>query len=1044
MLGGVVRFDDPIGPGPSAAWFRDELCLAYADANQQLAVRSVDVLGSGGSTLKTLTYPARGHVTAAADESRLYLLHGEPGVEYWLTSTTDGTTYDAPVRVPIDEGFVGAAGMTVAPIGVVLVWAENAGGQAHVMVSDDRGSSWSESGLAFEVQPHGAAIAWAPELDRFLCAYGARSGGPSSFQLRHLAADDPTEVLLTSALVTPHRVSTIALCTGSYRNTPGFHLAFDGEDPTNPSVFVARSADVQLDHVGAVEAGPRALDLSLANDGRHSWAAWRDDATRLCVSSYDAAFDLPDDLRQLLGERCDPDVCPIDPRLTCQATDEFRWDWRAARIDNAAKGDVILTPGDGAGVIATLLSELEPRQNYDHMGIMLRDRDLVRHATMAHDRIKNRKPGRYMTGSVFGEKAPTNGFRPDTITYGWPGTITQSVEDAFYTGFNTRNPATGKAYNPQGDYLRLNPDVSPVPEPGPSASDDDRERFWKQLKFADPEYPKDEPYAIHNFPWGVAYRAGENKVLEPQVVKPAPALEAADPRIRAVLHRIADASTQIDGHYRFFSYSDARIAFDPVKFGPPAGNALYAGKPPGASWCAATRPLVCSSFVWAAIQFANATNPRIEVEGRATESPEELLSSPPVDGLYRYEEQERVEAGTALHRLLAEQVRGEAYEGLQKLISENALQFPLDLTRIGLTGLMALLTGPIGAAATFLGISAENAADLLLLLNDMPDDVATQMCNAFGKDRADETDDDLWEDADEGLAVSPDDIGWFWDAPDRASDLELWRGLYGTRERLMLVPRRLEPARVHVYQRSMGPAYLEGVVRYRGRPLAGARVQIACQETMTSSTGRLGPTFALTLPSGRYDAKASLYWPDTTEMLTGSTIVELDPGDHPERVEIDLQDPPDWRRVVRCLGKIDTVRRVVIGSDDWAHNIINQQAELTWAPETWGQPPSDASKKTWTTVVKGKHAQRFNVVVTLEVTLNQDLSLTAKAESRLCEDFFDGETPSADQVVTTGTEGPVTIPEGGSYQFTFDHDSGNFPPDRGHVEFRVENLRAPA
>jgi hypothetical protein len=27
---------------------------------------------------------------------------------------------------------------------------------------------------------------------------------------------------------------------------------------------------------------------------------------------------------------------------------------------------------------------------------------------------------------------------------------------------------------------------------------------------------------------------------------------------------------------------------------------------------------------------------------------------------------------------------------------------------------------------------------------------------------------------------------------------------------------------------------------------------------------------------------------------------------------------------------------------------------------------------------------------------------------------------------------------------TFDHNSGNFPPDRGHVEFKVENLRAPA
>jgi hypothetical protein len=542
----------------------------------------------------------------------------------------------------------------------------------------------------------------------------------------HLDDNDPSNVLLTYALAAPHGASNIALCPASYRNTPGFHVAFDGADPGAPSKFTARSADVMLDNVGEVEAGPPALNLSLAYDGRHTWVAWRDEVTRLRVASYDYAFELPADLYELLGKPCDPNVCTVDPRLACEATDEHKWQEQPARIDNATKGDVVITPADGAGVIGTLLGALEPAQDYDHMGVMLRDRDLIRHATMAHDRIKQRDPGRYMTGSVFGEKAPTDGFRPDAVTYGWPGTITQSVEDAFYMGFNTLNPATREAYNPQGDYVVLNPDVTPLPPPGPNAPEADHNEYWRQRKFFDPEYPNDA-YSIHNFPKAAAYRPASDRVIEGQVVKPAPKLEAADPRIRGVLHRIADASTTIDGHYRFYCYTDARIAFDPAKLGPPAGDAIWAGKPPGAAWSAGTRPVVCSSFLWAAVQAANATNPRIEVEGRLTESPRELLSSPPVDGLYRYTEQERVNAGDALHTLLADDVRAQAYKGLQQLISENSLQFPIELARYGLAGLMTLLAGPIGAAATLLGITPQHAADLVLLLNDMPDDVATQM-----------------------------------------------------------------------------------------------------------------------------------------------------------------------------------------------------------------------------------------------------------------------------------------------------------------------------
>jgi hypothetical protein len=179
-------------------------------------------------------------------------------------------------------------------------------------------------------------------------------------------------------------------------------------------------------------------------------------------------------------------------------------------------------------------------------------------------------------------------------------------------------------------------------------------------------------------------------------------------------------------------------------------------------------------------------------------------------------------------------------------------------------------------------------------------------------------------------------------------------------------------------------------------------------------------------------------------MLNGKTVVELDPGDHPDLVVIDLEDPPDWRRFVRCLGKIDTVRRVLIGSDDWSHTTINQQEYLTWAPDTWGEPPRGPKHTEWRPVITGDHAQRFNVFVTIELKLEQNLSLTATVTSQLCEDFFKGATPNSDQIVSSATQGPHPIAAGATRTFTFDHNSGNFPPDRGHVELRIENLRAPA
>lgn len=196
-----------------------------------------------------------------------------------------------------------------------------------------------------------------------------------------------------------------------------------------------------------------------------------------------------------------------------------------------------------------------------------------------------------------------------------------------------------------------------------------------------------------------------------------------------------------------------------------------------------------------------------------------------------------------------------------------------------MAALVLLLAGPAAAAAAVLGITLESVTALKVLLEDMPDDVATQMCNTFAKDRADETDAPLWEEPGEGVAVAPDDIKAFWDAPDAStSSPGVWRGLYGHTEALLLTPWRMEAGRVHRVARSTGPAYVTGRVRYRGDPVEGAHVRFGCESTMTTTRGRREPGYAIAVAAGHYEVAASAYWPATKRQLTGRRVVLLTPG----------------------------------------------------------------------------------------------------------------------------------------------------------------------
>lgn len=304
---------------------------------------------------------------------------------------------------------------------------------------------------------------------------------------------------------------------------------------------------------------------------------------------------------------CDPDNSPDeviddpDSDWACQATPEKREVITKGRFLNARKGDVLLSPG-GPGLIGTMLRQVSPPQRYSHSGIMTRNYDQVTHSTASEDRMLD-----YPVGSILGEPAPSDGHRPDVVKYGWPGVITQSVEESMH-GSEMTDPESGKKYKISG--------------------------FSRE----------DSGMSI----------GGNWEIVHPLVIKPDPLQEAKNPEVRKTLHQVAsDALAQTGkGHYRFYCYTDPTIADDPAQVG-----AADAG------WAAGTQPSVCSSFIWHTLRKrglhlegdgALVTSGDLEDIDRAAGG---QVGSNTSDGLYLYSAEERLAAAHYLHDSLTEKVK---------------------------------------------------------------------------------------------------------------------------------------------------------------------------------------------------------------------------------------------------------------------------------------------------------------------------------------------------------------------------------------------------
>lgn len=286
-----------------------------------------------------------------------------------------------------------------------------------------------------------------------------------------------------------------------------------------------------------------------------------------------------------VGQQCDPDNVPdnLPEGMVCQLTSETAWRYVPGRVLNAKKGDLILSPGD-QGLIALLLRQVHPPQFYSHSGIMTKNHIEITHSTASKDWLLDHPNG------ILGQ--PTDGFEPAALKYQWPGTITQSMDDAFYYQWLTS--------------------------------------------------PDKGPYKIQAFSFDPA-TGNANTLVYPLVVKPSPFAETAP--VRLDLHAIAEQALSFKGHYRFYCYTDPAMALNPAN---------VAGAEAG--WAAGTVPTVCSSFIWLSAQRAgirlegpDPTTPASDLEtGDVVLGAE--VDPATRDGLYHYSAQERQDAARWLYQ----------------------------------------------------------------------------------------------------------------------------------------------------------------------------------------------------------------------------------------------------------------------------------------------------------------------------------------------------------------------------------------------------------
>lgn len=662
-------------------------------------------------------------------------------------------------------------------------------------------------------------------------------------------------------------------------------------------------------------------------------------------------------------------VCNPDSRVTAQLDDRplearlLPW-----RISNAEKGHLLMTPGGPGGLIGGLLARLVPPQFFSHMGIMVQDHTEIRHATASMQRMK-RFPHRAGTITAKGSSAvmdfigldeindtPTDGFQEDALRFAWPGTITQTVEQAYMSW--AQPTAASLGYPDQAS----------------------RDAYLNQFKIKDDTSGESLHIGALTFspewvltggtisPCAPTDADAQLQLVWPLIVKPCDLME--NEWVRNALNRVAEAARELRGHYRFFAYTRADVGLDPSRTGPvmtepfvfdPHCPNLKVHK------TKETFGMVCSTFIWLAVDLVNkranpaADLPRIILDGRPqgrvpavnrckpdlpiATTVDKFTSATP-DGLYEYSKDERVASGQWLYDYIHD------CEVIKEIEENTDLQKKLDGIFSGSStawtiwkiAKLLMMFSPV-QVGLILGVSSEMLEFLVRLLSDMPDDVAQQVANAFGSDdcTVDAKDSTAWKDSPgTGMTVSPDNIVRSW-APPTHADREGIHGIYGHNVKAKLEPPEYEEfgPPPSIWKISQGFGVVKGSVHFKGVGVEGARVRIGCKKLRSIAGGAIRET---NVPSGRYWATAWWQDPDSGLVLESSFLVNKKTGlpfneasDPPDlkavskgrAIEIsagggagliiDLEEPPDNKRCVWLEGHMDNVNRYAIGKDWWDH-----------------------------------------------------------------------------------------------------------------------------
>jgi len=325
-------------------------------------------------------------------------------------------------------------------------------------------------------------------------------------------------------------------------------------------------------------------------------------------------FDQESDESFFLGKQCLLDEEPPTGDLFCKSSGKRGQVFVPARIMNGKKGDVLLLPGGPIGFIGKLLLALSPPQYFSHCGIMTGNFYKIRHATASGEWLED-----HVIGKTFDFDRGSDGFDPESLKYIWPGTVDQTVDQAFHGSYFMYESRDGK--------------------------------FKK-------------PYRIEAFSNDPAFFMEHDRhIVFPQVLKPDPLLEGSSEfaHVRPTMHMVAEKAKQIKGHYRFFCYSNGAISLkdDTAHIAPDHGPAW---------WASGTRPMVCSSLVVAAVDDVTDAKIRLEGEGSFTTNKDLEKTPPPAappdtkakdedalvdpltrDGMYFYTKEERLRAAETLY-----------------------------------------------------------------------------------------------------------------------------------------------------------------------------------------------------------------------------------------------------------------------------------------------------------------------------------------------------------------------------------------------------------